>query len=1017
MNHFSNLLLRWAAASLLTFGAFISLAQDRERNNPSALPSNIALWNLPDGAKLRLGKGTIGPDYDSSNRGALAFSRNGDVLAVAGGVGVWLYDAKTGAEIDLLRGHTGIVNYVDYSQDGRALLTAGNDKTARLWNAETGALRHIFGDPSKSVHSAALSPDGRTVATGASASIDLWSADTGKHFRTLVGDMRSRGHGRGVYSLAYSPDGKLLASVSDQYDVRIWNAETGAQLHYIKGIASGGVMLFSPDSQTLVCSGKTYSHVNWPLRIVDPQKGAVIRSIYGHTRTIHAAAFSPDGKKLVSGGDDASIRIWDAVTGAPLRMIGKGEDHLYQTAYSPDSKTLIQIASGAGDLYADHIELIRILDSESGALIQTIVGPDQKTNYIIHALYSPNSDEFACRQDDYSIWIFSMRERKALRIIKDQKYGVSTISYSPDGKILASGSYAGPIQLWNPDTGENIRTLHGHANAVGLIVFSRDGRYIASAGRDTDDVWIWDIETGENIQTLEGHGEYAYDVRFSADGKHVVTKSYNFLRIWNVNTGAQEQTIDGNGKSITEIAYSPDRKEIAVAYTLDGDIKIWSIEKGMFVQTLKGHTKNITALTYSPDGRLLLSGSWDYTVRIWDPDTGKTLHTLKHGHLGHWVDHIDFFPDEDTIATRSNSSVVLLWSAETGEFLRTIPETLQDVHALAYSPDGKIFASHSCQRRLRMGGTIDIWSADNGKRLRTIRGHTEGVRSIAFSPDGKQVASGGYNGDIRIWDASAGKLLQTTYEPFSTIYGMGYSPDGKTVAAACRSDYGGILTIDAQTGERIHMSDQKIGGNFAAFSPDGSMMATGGTKEEGQIRIWDMNARKTILSTAKDMERIESAAFSPDGKWIATGGKDNTLRVWSVETGLPIHTPKAHPGDVLSVAFSPDGERIATGCYDKGVRIWGAVEGAFLISEQMHDRAVLCVAYSPDGKTLASASADYTVRLWNARNGKHIRTFTGHTDEVNSLAFSRDGKTLASGSLDGTVLLWDLSNLPSVPPP
>ena len=265
MNHFSNLLLRWAAASLLMFGAYISLAQDRERNDSSALPSNIALWNLPDGAKLRLGKGTIGPDYDSSNRGALAFSRGGDVLAVAGSVGVWLYDAKTGAEIDLLRGHTGIVNYVDYSQDGRALLTAGNDKTARLWNAETGALRLIFGDPSKGVHSAALSPDGRTVATGASASIDLWSADTGEHIRTLVGDMQPRGHGRVVYSLAYSPDGKTLASASADYTVRLWNARNGKH----------------------------------------------IQTFTGHTDEVNSLAFSRDGKTLASASLDGTVLLWD----------------------------------------------------------------------------------------------------------------------------------------------------------------------------------------------------------------------------------------------------------------------------------------------------------------------------------------------------------------------------------------------------------------------------------------------------------------------------------------------------------------------------------------------------------------------------------------------------------------------------------------------------------------------------------------------------------------------------------
>ena len=1016
MNHVSNIPLRWAAAWLLTFGAFVSLAQDQ--NDPSALPDNVALWNLPDGATLRLGKGTIGPDYDSENRGALAYSPDGGVLAVAGGVGVWLYDAKTGAEIDLLRGHTRTVNFVEFAQDGSVLLTAGSDMTARLWDAETGELRRIFGDSDKTVHSAALSPDGRTVATGAPTSIELWSADTGKHLRTLVGDMTYRGSRREVYSLAYSPDGKLLASVSDGDDVRIWNAETGAQLHYIKDVARGGVLLFSPDSQTLVCSGFTYSYLNWPLRIVDPQKGEVVHSIVGHTRAVHAAAFSPDGKTLVSGGDDESIRIWDTDTWAPLRMIGKGENHLNQTAYSPDGKTLIQTADGAGDLYAHHIELIRILDPESGALIHTLVGPAEKNNTLIRIFYSPNSDEFACK-DGNSIWIYSMKERKVLRIIEDRKYGISTVSYSPDGKILVSGSYVGPIQLWNPDTGENIRTLHGHTNAVGSTVFSRDGQYIASSGRYTGDVRIWNVETGANVQTLEGHGKYAYAAGFSADGNHVVTGSEDYiLRIWNVKTGAQEQAIDRNGEYIAEAAYSPDRREIAVSYDSDGDIKLWSIEKGMFVQTLKGHTDNIRSLTYSPDGRLLVSGSLDTTARIWDLDTGKTLHTLD---AGGWVEHITFFPDNDTIATSGTTSTVSLWSVETGEFLRTIPELLKQIRALAYSPDGTTIASHGYNWSTAwMGGAIDMWSADDGKRLRTIRGHTEGVRAVAFSLDGKQVASGGYRRGIRIWDASAGKLLQKVREPIYGVYKLRYSPDGKTIAAACNSDGRGvILIIDAETGKRIYREDQKFGSYFyfAAFSPDSSMMATGGEKEEGRLRIWDLKMRKMILSTAKDMERIESAAFSPDGKWIATGGRDRTLRVWDIETGVWVHTPKEHPRAVLAVAFSPDGERIATGCDDNGVRIWSAAEGAFLIWEQTHDREALCVAYSPDGKILASGSADRTVRLWNARSGEPIRVFTGHTDEVKALSFSRDGKALASASLDGTVLLWDMSKLRSSAPP
>ncbi len=1000
MNHFSNLLLRWAAASLLMFGAFISLAQDRERNDSSALPSNIALWNLPDGAKLRLGKGTVR---------VLEYSPDGKTLAAGGGRGVWLYDAKTGAEIGLLRGYAGTVLCIDYAPDGKTIITGAADKAARIWDAKTGELLQTLEGHVYAAYSAAFAPDGKTAAIGATGEIHIWNVENGERIRTVG---RRGGTGAKVKSLAYSPDGKLIAN-SNNRDIQIWNAQTGGQLRILEIHAEESPIVISPDGKALA-SGFRHTYLNWPLKIYNPQTGEMIRSAKGHTRMITAVMYSPDSSFLVSGSKDRSIKVWDAESGALRTMIGGGENVVTQTAYSPGGKTLAQIVKSADYLRQKYKTQIRIWDAESGALLHTIDGPDTFTASLT---FSPDGDSFAFTVPSaHAVWVCSAREGKALRTIRDPKFGVSIVKYSPDGKILASGNTVGALQLWNLETGKHLRTMRGHTDPIRFIAFSRDSRIAATGGERDGAVYLWNLNTGENLHTLQGHAANAFPAGFSMDSKRLVTFSEdNVVRVWSVDSGAQSNSFGEGEAPVWAYDYSPERKEIALAYKESSGVSLWSVEKEAVVQTLEGHTEQVESLTYSPDGRLLVSAGGD-AARIWNLDTGETLH-MPVGQ-DDWAEDISFFPNNDTIATRGAESSVSLWSADSGEFLRAVPENVGRIYAMAFAPDGETFASLSNPNHYYgnnlIGGNIDIWSARSGARLRTIQGHTSDRWSVDFSPDGKAVVSAGTGGVLSIQDANTGETIHEIDGNTWIISSVRYSPDGKTLISVGGA---GIQIWDAQTGQLIEKLAERSSSGFLAFSPDGSMMATGGTKEEGQVCIWDMNARKLILSIAKNMEEIESAAFSPDGKWIATGGEDSALCVWSVETGVSVHTPKAHLGDVLSVAFSPDGERIATGCMDGVARLWRAVEGAFLISEQMHDRAVESVAFSPDGKILASGSADGAVKLWNGRTGEHIKTFTGHTDAVKALSFSRDGKTLASGSLDGTVLLWDLSNLSSVPPP
>jgi WD40 repeat protein len=591
------------------------------------------------------------------------------------------------------------------------------------------------------------------------------------------------------------------------------------------------------------------------------------------------------------------------------------------------------------------------------------------------------------------------------QVLSDQAK-VRSVSYSPDGKTLASASGDNMVKLWDVVTGKELNTLKGHQDGVSSVSFFPDGKTLASASLDGT-VKLWDVGTGKELNTLKGNQHRVISVSFSPDGKTLAFASIDgTVKLWDVVRGKEFKTLKGSQLPV-DVSFSPDGKTLAFA-SIDGTVKWWDVVTGKEPKTLKWNQGRYTSVSFSPDGKTLASASWDKTVKLLDVVTGKELKTLN-GHQSA-VYAVSYSPDGKTLATASFDKTVKLWDVVTGKELKTLKGHQDRVWSVSYSPDGRTLASASADKTVRIWEVKALW--DNSKEpsiSQPLRGHEEQVWAVAFSPDGNQIVSGGLDRTLRIWDADTGKTIGKPLQGHTApVRALAYSPDGKYIVSG---SYDKTLRLwNAKTGKAIRTLPGHTSGLFSvAFSPDSKRIVSG--SDDKTLRIWDTETGKAIRTLPGHTDFVYSVAFSPDGKRIVSGSKDKTLRLWDTETGKAIRTLQGHTGMVRSVAFSPDGKRIVSGSRDKNLRLWDAETGKAIGKPfKGHTGEVLSVAFSPDGKRIVSGSDDKTLRLWDAETGKAIgKPLKGHTDKVISVAFSSDGKRIVSGSNDKTLRIWYIS--------
>ncbi|CAK7236679.1 hypothetical protein SBRCBS47491_009721, partial [Sporothrix bragantina] len=501
---------------------------------------------------------------------------------------------------------------------------------------------------------------------------------------------------------------------------------------------------------------------------------------------------------------------------------------------------------------------------------------------------------------------------------------VASVVFSRDGKQLASGSYDKTVKVWDVASGECTQTLEGHNGGVASVVFSRDGKQLVSGSWDKT-VKVWDVASGECTQTLEGHNDRVTSVVFSRDGKQLASSSYdNTVKVWDVASGGCTQTLEDHNGFVTSVVFSRDGKQLASGSD-DKTVKVWDVASGECTQTLIRYNNLVTSVVFSRDGKQLASSSWDKTVKVWDVASGECTQTLE-GHNDR-VTSVVFSRDGKQLASGSYDNTVKVWDMASGECTQTLEGHNGGVMSVVFSRDGKQLASGSGDK------TVKIWDVASGEYTQTLEGHNGEVTSVVFSRDGKQLASSSWDKTVKVWDIASGGCTQT---------------------------------LEGHNGEVTSI----------VFSRDGKQLASG--SDDKTVKVWDVASGECTQTLEGHNGWVKSVIFSRDGKQLASSSGNNTVKVWDIASGGCTQTLEDHNGGVTSVVFSRDGKQLASGSYDKTVKVWDVASGECTQTLKRYNNLVTSVVFSRDGKQLASSSYDKTVKVWDIASGGCTQTLEGH---------------------------------------
>jgi WD40 repeat protein len=559
-------------------------------------------------------------------------------------------------------------------------------------------------------------------------------------------------------------------------------------------------------------------------------------------------------------------------------------------------------------------------------------------------------------------------------------------AFSPDGQQLFSAE-SKAVKVWDVRTGQAIHTLQAPTESLYGGAFSPDGRYLASASRDST-VKVWDVATGQTVRNLTGHTSTIARIVFSPDGQRIATAGYPSLdltvRVWDAASGKELLTLRQDiPTNVYSLAFSPDGHRLGVAGT-DRTARIWDADNGQLLLTLQGHTGPVRDVVFSQDGQLLATGSNDQTARIWDATSGKELRTLPR-HTD-WVFSVAFSPDGQRLATAGRDKTIRVWSRPDWGLQVTLQGHTDDVHHVTFSPDGWRLASASRDQ------TVKIWDAYHDNAELTFRGQSdEEFTCVAFSPDGQRLASAGTASVIKLWEAHTGQLLFSLHGHSHIVNGVAFSPDGKRLASA--SHDGTVKLWEAHTGRLLDTLRGHSGlVHRVVFSADGKWLASGsagydraGQKldpRQGEVKLWDAATGQEAAGFQGAVGAVYGLAFSPDSMHLAVAGSDRTVKVLTIPSGvvaLPALPLKGEAGIVVTSRERVDG--------------------------QSHPLFLQPLAYSPDGRQLAQVNSERGIKVWDAFNGREIFSVAGagqrpRSDDV-AVAFSPDGNRFIAADRSG----------------
>jgi WD40 repeat protein len=817
--------------------------------------------------------------------------------------------------------------------------------------------------------------------------------------------------------------------------------------HYLKRLAHGGdrwlrdlggLLCFarSPDGRQLAAGG-------WwrTIRIWDAQSGAELFSLDGHSGEILGLAYHPNGTILASGSADRTIRLWDVPTGKTVRTWQAHEGEVRGVMFSPDGRYL---ASAGDDGRAC------VWDAETGRLERTL---DARAHGARAVAFSPDGRWLATAHDDRIAIIWDWKTGNRRHTLAGHRVDVRAVTFSADGQKLATGAIDSTARVWDLASGKELRTCVGHRNAVNSVAFSADGRTLATASSDRT-IGLWDLSVPDAPpQILRGHEESVAGVLLEPDGRHLLSVSEDrTIRSWPLPPAVNSQILRCETSGMNAVQFSPDGQSLASGGP-NGSVRIWDAATGAHRRDIPGFHANVSAVAFSRDSLRLAASSEDRTDRVWDFLSGRELAhfdrftqdlrrmsisadgrlvastnanavyvwntadgTLRFSHtFSGPAQEALFSPDGRLLAVSGgeqgqNLDVVLI-DVATRAAVRTFPNAGPPINRMAFSVDQRMIAT------ARLDKTILIWELASGRLLRTLNGHNDWIFGLAFSPDGSRLAAGGMGWTTKMWDLATGDETLTLEGHREPVYGVAFSTDGRKLATA--SNEGTVRVWDAtplaegwSEGWLLDEGPTALGG--ALFSPDGLTLAT--AKDTGAIQLWDAKSGWATDALTGHERPVRSMVFSPSGRLLATAAERpdgrGQVKVWdfgsrSERVELPIDK-----AGVQVVAFVGHGERLVT-LTGEGFAVWD--EDGRRVTQTFRQppttsegRARPHVgAVSPDGQIFAAATSRNAIHVWDARGHSDFELEARSVDLVTALEFSADGRRLLAGRWSSGIRVWD----------
>ena len=907
-----------------------------------------------------------------------AYSADGTkILTAAAGGRIRVFDAATGAQLAAFPG-SGTLNSAAFSRDGTQIVTANDDGTARILDASSGKVTGVLTPPGNgyAVSSAAFSPNGtRIVTTYADGVARIWNARTGKLLHTLTAEQ-----GLALLDAAFSPDGKYVVTASTSGDARIYDARTGAQMRMLPDSYVLESAAFSPNGKYLVTANGGGIARIWNVRTgKQAAKTAAPSYSYGRSTvytTAFSAAFSNDGKHVVTAASDGVARIFDAATGQLVRKLGTPHTgSLQAAAYSPDGKSVVTASAGG---------VVRIWDAATGRPVRLLARAGG-VSPLRSAVFSPDG-RLAATGSQYgtvTIWqapaagsrTSQWRARNVISVPEGD--AVNGMAWSPNGKLLVTANQSGKAYAWLVPSGLGWGEFSaGRGQPLNTVAFDpAHPNWVVTAGADGH-ARILSISADTQVRSLKVPGGNVTGAAFSPDGTQIVTAgSDGYARVWDTATQTRTGRF-GFGSPMSSVAFSENGKEIVTTGN-DGYTDIWDatasppafssliVEPGNIVPHDAG---------FSPDGSVVTAGSDG--AREWSAATGNQVLVL--GASSGLVSTVAFHGSD--VITASSDGTAKIWDAEPVEQRGLLPSgSSLAVYTSTFSP-----ANPHVVATANGNDTVTVWSTSPRPHvLHTLT--VPGASSAEFSTHGKLLVTAGTE-QVQIWRmnslSSPAHVFGTrrlcenhanTAAPF--LNNAMFSPNGKYVVTS--ENDGTACVWNAGTGALVRqftepqgVSGGIAGGSgtggsamrWAVFSPNGKQILT--ANDDGTARIWDLGTGKQVLAVSEPTgESINTAWFSPDGKLLVTASDDGTARIWDAATGRLLHALSG-PGltPVFNAAFSHNGQRVVT-CSGSAAVLWSTAGQR--LTEFQQGNSLLDCEFSPKDGQVITAGGDGNTRIFS----------------------------------------------------